>query len=124
MSPEPFKKMILCWQKIIVSQHEIVTLRLMENVQFLILFWPQQSHDSCGAFSRKKVSGKKRCHMAVRLLYTASNYLRKCCLTYTDLFICPLNQALCSSNTHFLPVFTVSVKVRKQGIFYLVSAFV
>lgn len=51
--------MILCWQKIVVSQHEIVTLRLMENVQFLILFWPQQSHDSCGVFSRKKVSGKK-----------------------------------------------------------------
>lgn len=84
MFPDPFELMLLCWQKISVSQHEIGTLGLMENVQFCILFL---SHGCFRGFGGKNKGLNKKtnkpCHMAVRLFYTVSNYSRKCCLTYT-----------------------------------------
>lgn len=113
-----FKKMILCWQKIFVSQHEIVALRLMENVQFWILFWTQQSHDGCRAFSRRKLPGKKK-------MSHGSQVAVYCIKLFTQMLpdirtFTKMNRALCSSSPHFLPAFSpFSFQVRKRGIFYI-----
>lgn len=121
MSPEPLrekkkkgKKRYFVGRRSLSASMKLFALGFMENVQFRILFWTQQSHASCRAFSRRKVSGKrKRCHMAVRLLYAASNYLHQCSLTYKHLLKMPPE----SGSVFFPPSFS-SFQLRRRGIVF------
>lgn len=85
MSPEPFKKMILCCRRLSASM-KLLTLDSWKMYSSEFCFG-HNSHTAAAELSveRNSQEKKKRCHMAVRLLYTASNYLRKCCLTCTHL---------------------------------------
>lgn len=63
--PSP-SKLILRWQKISVSLHEIRALGLKENVQFCVAFWTPTSHMAavsrcqCRGFMSEKLSRKRR----------------------------------------------------------------
>lgn len=73
-------------------QHEIEALGLVENVQFCIVFWTPTSHMAavsrcqCRGFISKKLSQKRRYHMAVMVQYTVS--------------LCVRTQALLLKHTH------------------------